>query len=641
MKKLSFIQFDLRKGIFGAILAIVVFFASLSLSAPISGALLAVGFLLFGFIRIVPKSKWPTPVFSIFWTCAILAATWFSTLTVINSVIYLQTNWMLFFLNAFVMLLVCGVVFVLTAHWSLSVVIGAAILELLSVANGLVYQFRGKELLSFDVLSFATAMNVVDQYSATITASMFFGWALWALALFAQFSFPPLRAAKPIRVRIAALILVVFSSYSVLSLSEEIQTELWDTRGSVVNGYYLNFLLSIRDSAVEKPDGYSAKNLPQSAEPLQTEGDHPNIIVIMNEAFSDFRVFGGDLNTNIPVLPYYDALMKESVHGYALASIFGGNTSNSEFEFLTGHTMAFLPTGSVAYQQFIQEKMYALPHLMNTYGYHSIATHPYHANGWSRKRNYPLFGFAESTFLDSYPNEKLLRTYVSDQEMYEFMLEKLENKESSPLFLFGVSMQNHGGYGYTGEDFVKTISLTDYPEQFPRAEQYLSSLHESDNALRYLIEKLRDYPEDTVVLMFGDHLPRVENALFEALNGGSLDTLEEQMEQYSVPFFIWANYDLEEQVVEHTSLNYLVRYLLDAAGLDVPPYYRAMQELEAVIPAINSLGYYSAEAQCYRAFDEATPEEADALSRLAGLQYNNLFDFGRRNEVYFGQFLKD
>lgn len=634
------IQFDLRKGIFGIILGLSAFFCGLALSVPLAGALLGLGFIAFGFFRFTPQKKWISAILAVIWTTAILLATWFSTLTVINSVIYLQTNWTLFLLNALVMLLVCCVIFIATANWKLSVILGASLLEFLSVANGLVYQFRGKELLSFDVLSFATALNVVEQYSATITDSMYFGWALWALAVFATLSFPRVRAGKPMRVRIASLVLVVFSSFTLFSLSSDVQTELWDTRGSVVNGYYLNFLLSIRDSAVKKPTGYSAASLPQDAEPLDTSGDHPNVIVIMNEAFSDFRVFGGELNTNIPVLPYYDKLMKESIHGYALASIFGGNTSNSEFEFLTGHTMAFLPAGSVAYQQFIQEKMYALPHLMNTYGYRSIATHPYYANGWSRKRNYPLFGFAESTFIDSYPQQNLLRTYVSDQEMYEFIWQKLTTKEHSPLFLFGVSMQNHGGYGYTGEDFVKTISLTDYPDQFPRAEQYLSSIHESDNALRYLVENLRDYPEDTVILMFGDHLPRVEAGFFQAMNGGEIDTLDEQMAQYSVPFFIWANYDLEAKEVEHTSLNYLVRYLLEAANLDLPPYYRAMQELEGVIPAINSLGFYSAKDNCYRAFEDASPAEADALARLAGLQYNNLFDFGKRNFIYFGQFIQ-
>lgn len=635
----AFIQFDLRKGILGILLGITVFAISCALSAPLSGALLALGFVLLGFVRLTFRSKLAKLLCGVLWTVAILTATWYSTLTVINSVVWLETTQRLFNLNALCMLLVCVVLCVLTANWNASVTAGAVLLELLCTANGFIYQFRGKELLSFDVFSFATALNVAEQYSASVSAMMFFGWALWGLAVFAQFSFPPLRSVGSARTRAVSLITALSLSLFLFSASADVQTELWDTRGSVVNGYYLNFLLSIRDSAVQKPQGYDPETLPQESTPVCLHEDGPNVIVIMNEAFSDFRVFGGPLNTNIPVLPYYDSIMDECIHGYALASIFGGNTSNSEFEFLTGHTMAFLPAGSVAYQQFIQGHLFALPHLMNSYGYKSIATHPYYANGWSRKRNYPILGFEESTFIDSYPNQNLLRTYISDQEMYEFMLNRLNQETESPLFFFGVSMQNHGGYGYTGEDFVKTISLTDYPDQFPRAEQYLSSLHASDSALEYLIENLRNSSEDTIVLLFGDHLPRVENELFEALCGGPLDTLEEQMRQYSVPFFIWANFDLDARVIEHTGLNYLSTYLLEAAGLPLSPYHKMLQELSETIPAINPLGYYSAVQGKFLTVEEAPPQDANAIDRLAFLQYNNLFDPSARSFTLFSQFL--
>lgn len=636
----SFVQLDIRKGILGLLLGLAVFVIGSTLSAPISSALLALGFVLFGFLRINFRSPLAKLLCGVFWTAAILVATWFSTLTVINSVVWLETTQRLFNLNALCMLLVCGGLFVLTANWSASLSAGAVVLELLCTANGFIYQFRGKELLSFDVFSFATALNVAEQYSASVSAMMFFGWALWGLALFAQFSFPLVRSPKnTARTRAVSLIAVLSLSLFLFSASSDVQTELWDTRGSVVNGYHLNFLLSIRDSAVKKPQGYDPKTLPQESTPVDIEGPRPNVIVIMNEAFSDFRVFGGPLNTNIPVLPYYDSIMDECIHGYALASIFGGNTSNSEFEFLTGHTMTFLPAGSVAYQQFIQGRLFALPHLMNSYGYKSIATHPYYANGWSRKRNYPILGFSESTFIDSYPNQNLLRTYISDQEMYEFMINRLNQETKSPLFFFGVSMQNHGGYNYTGEEFVKTVSLTDYPDRFPLAEQYLSSLHASDSALEYLIENLRNSLEDTIVLLFGDHLPRVETELFEALCGGPLDTLDEQMRQYSVPFFIWANFDLDAREIEHTGLNYLSSYLLEAAGLPLSPYHKALKTLSETVPALNPMGYYSAEQDKYLPFEEASQEDADALNLLAFLQYNNLFDPSARSFNLFDQYL--
>lgn len=172
------------------------------------------------------------------------------------------------------------------------------------------------------------------------------------------------------------------------------------------------------------------------------------------------------------------------------------------------------------------------------------------------------------------------------------------------------------------------------------AEQYLSLIHESDKAVEQLLTELADYPEDTVVLFFGDHFPQVEGDFYLEAHGGAYETLEEQMLQYSVPFFIWANYDIPEQTVECTSLNYLGRYLLEAAGLELPAYYQFLKELEEAIPAVSAQGYYSRSAGTYLPLKEAQGDEADWLSRYGYLQYNSMFDKNGRSDYFFGQYIQ-
>ena len=635
------IRINWKKGIVGLVLGIFVCLFGIKCSAPIAGAVLGVLFLLFGGLHITVRSRSVSALITALWSILMLLATWFSTLTVINSVQYLQTKPHLFCLNALCMLTVCGVLFVLCGKPRASVTTGSFALAFLALANGLVYQFRGKELLASDVFSFATALNVADQYTATVSPEMFFGWAVFALILFLQFTFPPVRIKISARTRAVTALVALISCVYLTNAIAPIKTELWDTRGSVVNGYYLNFLLSIRDSSVEKPQNYNADLLGGDLDiPDLSDARRPNIIVIMNEAFTDPRVFG-EFATNTPFFPYFDALKSECIRGWALASVFGGNTANSEFEFLTGHTMAFLPPTSVAYQQFVHGRIFVLPRLLNAYGYESIATHPYYANGWSRQKLYPEFGFSEATFIDSYPQKNLLRTYVSDQEMYEFMLEKLSQPRETPLFFFGVSMQNHGGYEHKGDDFVKTVSLPEYPDLFPRAEQYLSTLHASDKALEYLIESLRDYPEDTILLLFGDHQPWLEGEFYESIGAWKLSGLEKKMTQYTVPFFIWANFDITPEEIPLTGINYLSHRLLSAAELPLSPYYEALRELESVVPALNPYGYYSKENGGFVPLEDAKGAEAEALDRLAILQYNNLFDPTHRSYPLFGQFLPE
>ena len=143
-----------------------------------------------------------------------------------------------------------------------------------------------------------------------------------------------------------------------------------------------------------------------------------------------------------------------------------------------------------------------------------------------------------------------------------------------------------------------------------------------------------------MVLFFGDHLPGIETGFYEELYGGSFDTLDRQMLSYTVPFVIWANYDIPEQTVECTSLNYLGRYLLEAAGMELPPYYSFLKDLEERIPAVNAMGYYSASWQTYLPLSEAEGEEAQWLSRYEILQYNGMFDKNGRSDVFFGQYIK-
>ena len=53
----------------------------------------------------------------------------------------------------------------------------------------------------------------------------------------------------------------------------------------------------------------------------------------------------------------YIESLDNAVVGHAYTSVFGAGTSASEFEFLTGNSMAFLPSGSIPYQQYILERV--------------------------------------------------------------------------------------------------------------------------------------------------------------------------------------------------------------------------------------------------------------------------------------------
>ena len=638
--------FDKRKVLFGAILALVSVLVHAIFYSWENGLMYGLFFLLFGALRFKEKNTWFSwalygMLFVVFVSFFCSLATGMTTGGREFSKLAPKQQWM----NIFIIMTMFSLVFACLANARRTLITTAVLLTIFMTANYFIYTFRGKELCALDFLSLATAANVASQYKFVITDTVAEVWTMLALYIFLAFSLPKSPDCPRLRSRFLALTLAVVMSCCVIVNAARVTIMTWGDQGSAYNGYFLNFYLGVRDSFIAPPDGYSKEMIAELEKEYGTEaatptGELPNVIVIMNESLADFGIFGKDILKEGTPTPFMSSLSQNTIFGHALTSVFGGNTANAEFEFLSGGTMAFLPNGSVAYQQYVGGPMAMLAKVLKTYGYEALATHPYHANGWGRDRIYPMIGFTESTFLDSYPMKDVLRSYVSDREMYQRVLDKLDACEERPLFMFGITMQNHGGYDYAGNFWPGNTELTAMEGDYPLAEQYATLLSESDKAFEFLLTELSKRPEKTILLMFGDHMPSIENAFYNELNGGEFKSLEDKMKKYAVPFYIWTNYDSEEGDASITSLNFLSMHLFELAGIPQTPLMRFMADMRKVIPAMNALGYYSIEQDKFVEFDEATETEKMWLDRYAALQYNHLFDKANRSEVFFGQYLK-
>ncbi len=605
------------------------------------GIPLALGFALVAVLKLDGRSEFWRWFLHIVWAVAmvfsmcVIAPVMVGRFTIFEIPIYTVL------LNILCCVTLCGLCIAASGRWRIGITVGAVLLLVLAIVNGYVFHFREREFAVLDIYTATTAMKVATKYNYAPGPFLLYGITAGILILLSQNCLPRLTARpRPRNLRLWALGIAAAASVALYFGSLSYTPLRWGNDGSAQNGTYLNFFLGIRDAGVKAPDDYTPEQIQQLAKkyPQEQGATGPNILVIMNEAYFDPSIYPNEPKTNLPVTPYWDSLHENTVRGYALASVYGGNTANSEFEFLTGSTMAFLPTGAVPYTQYIREDAYSLAWLLQSYGYTTMGTHNYHAAGWSREQVYPWLGFQESTFLEAYPKEDLLRDLVSDREQYAYLLEQLET-QAQPMFLFAVTMQNHGGYEAAQTTYNHNVTLPEMAD--PRAEQYLSLLNASDEALRYLLTSLEHSSEKTVVLFFGDHQPKLDASFYEALNGGPLDTLQEQMTQYTVPFLIWANYDIEEKDLGLTSLNFLAGHLLDAAGLERSSYLKYLGELEQTIPAMNLLGYYSISQEAFIPYAQATGAEAAALNAYKSVQYNALFDHKNLNQRFFARYLPE
>lgn len=528
----------------------------------------------------------------------------------------------------------------ITNHIGVTCLISHTILMLLATVNYFVFMFRGNEFIFSDIRSAATGLSVAGNYTFTIDDRVVYVILLstlfFAFVNKCKISF----AVKKIWMRAVCVSMVVLGCLYVASETADVVTETWEQKGSYRNGYVLNFVLSVRDYFVQPPEGYSADVVAAlEADYSLLEGEmpeeKPTVIVVMSESYADLSVVG-DLQTNQEVTPYYDSLTENTIKGYALSSIFGAKTANSEWEFMSGNSMAFLPDGAVVYQQYISEEPTTLVSSMKNFGYTCVALHPYYNTGWSRNLVYPDMGFDEMYFLEHFDENAMVRRYISDEEYYNKIIERFESKSGNEdLFIMSISMQNHGGYTEKYDTFPENIQVLN--GKYEDANQYLSLLNKSDKALEDFIGYFENVEEPVEIVFFGDHLPSLKSKFFKSLNGKGLSglSLDELQDLYTIPFMIWTNYDTEEVEVEMSSINYLATLALERAGLPLPAYNQFLMDLMEHIPAINSRGYYSLSAGGYKYFNEAEGEEAEWINKYETLQYNNLFDLKEQSALFF------
>lgn len=374
---------------------------------------------------------------------------------------------------------------------------------------------------------------------------------------------------------------------------------------------------------------------------VQKNMEYPNIVVIMNEAFSDLSVWG-EFETTEEVMPFFKGLQEEAVGGELYVSVKGGNTANTEFEFLTGDTMGFLPTGSVPYQQYINAETPSLASYLKSLGYSTTAIHPYNASGWDRDTVYEDFGFDEFLSRTDFVNPYTMRGYISDRSAFEKIIEQFEKKETgTSSFIFEVTMQNHGAYSKESPDFETYINFAGTAGQTTSekaTEKYLTLMHETDLALEELVSYFESLDEPVVLVMFGDHQPSdyITNVIQRICGVEAEDTLEYSQQGYRVPFVIWSNYGLEHAYYEGISVNYLSGILMDAAQIPMTGYQQFLTELREVVPVVNANVFRDSEGTFYSWDELENSDYADLLNDYKILQYNHLVDGKNRADTFFG-----
>ena len=417
-------------------------------------------------------------------------------------------------------------------RWSLS--IGMIICLIFAIADSFVGKFRGMVIRTADIYAIKTAMHVGDTYELVFDWYMVIGILMTIAFILVAARCDYREKSKKQRGIKAAFGIIFVISFAVIVFNKSFLNKhnvapyAWGEWQSIKDhGALWDVVAGIPFLKLEAPEGYSQKEVEAILESvdqtqesaLQSENDFqgkkPNVIMIMNESFSDLENFGTGLIAETEVLSFFHSLTENTIRGEVVVPTYGGGTCNTEFEALTGCTMSFLPDGIYPFMSYIKERMENIGGILNE-EYETYFSHPFKSTGWNRSNVYLLFGFDNILFDEGYSEEEYMRDYVSDEVNYERLIENYEVavSEGKNVFMFNVTMQNHGSYNYEPFENTKIVGMEN---QYPLAEQYLTLAKETDNALKGLIEYFEQREEPVIICMFGDHYPSVEEELYDKL----------------------------------------------------------------------------------------------------------------------------
>lgn len=534
-----------------------------------------------------------------------------------------------------------------TRSFRFSVCFSNLLLVLLYSANYFVYSFRGIPLRLNDFLAVGTAARVLNRYSLRPNSHMAMAWCIFLLFfVFGVQTGGNRKAKRGKRRRVMHLAgfglgiaLAAMSGYMFLYTDMFAKAGFLNTHGFdqnmnyQFNGYLVASLMEIQNSRISKPQRYSLEKV---EELLEEAGENsrdglggkqkPHIILVMNESYSDLRVLG-NLEISEDNMSFFNSLKENTVRGFVNASVLGGGTANSEFEVFTGCSMGFLPAAYYPYQQCLVKEMPSLISDLKKTGYTTYSIHPAIALNWNRNIVYKYLGFDHSIWIEDFPDAEELHFGPTDLETYKKVEELFENKaDDETLFVFDLTIQNHGGYAKSDVDRqVEAVNVSS-----EEADIYLSLIQESDDDLKELIRYFEKVEEPVVICVYGDHQPKLEDDFYEDVfdQTEGMEEKDKMLNKYKVPFFIWANYDIAEREGINIGMSYLGALLLEVAEVPGSPFFSFLQQYMNEYPVVTANGYEDKEGNHHNWSDDGSE-----LMEYQMLQYNHLFD---RNIVEWG-----
>lgn len=457
---------------------------------------------------------------------------------------------------------------------------------------------RVTPLQAIDFYIVRTGIAIVDVYMTPFQIVLAAAGVLVALALIVLLFIKAPKSKTDLfhtmLIFLCVMLVLILFSLAFIGLGDADPGKYEDIKDAYdIYGFPYCFLRSFFDRGIDEPESYSeetVKNLLASLPPEtpNREGELPNIVFIQLESFFDLTRMNQITLSEDPI-PNFRRLGREGISGLFRVPGIGSGTANTEFEVLTGLDIDFFGTGEYPYESILQKKCCeTIAYDLSELGYATHAMHNHTATFYDRYKVYANLGFDDFTgsehMKDLTYNEL---GWEKDEILLDYIIKALDSTES-PDFVFAVSVEGHGGYPElpTGDDTVKVSELSDKATQNAYT-YYANTLRSMDAFIGKLAEELKTRDEETVLVLYGDHLPALAIDETQLREGGVLDT----------DYVIWSNKQLpitgKRLNIEAPALfPYLLNLYRLQSGL-LPRMYAAFADSPSYADKVKLIGYDS------------------------------------------------
>ena len=534
---------------------------------------------------------------------------------------------------------------------SISICIPAVLMTLFAFAVNLTYVITGDPLQPADFLLAGELANIISFVKISLSKAEIISIRIILLliilpfVIWKMFKSPLSKLARVCISSLSAIMLCVFICLFGLSTTfidsampkMGIDAPTNDAGTDYLkNGALFSFIPKIAQLSSPEIEGYSKgaiykmkKEFEEAPFEISTD-KKPNIIAIQNEAWWDPTLLEKAYFSKDP-LSFYRSETENLITGKMVSPVFGGGTCIPEFEYITGLSSVFLPANSYPYMQAVTRKTPSMVWALKDNGYQTAAVHTYKTNFYGRKKAYPLLGFDSFIGTDEMEDPELRGFYVSDRRLAEEIISIYENKSSDNIFIYGVSMQNHGDYTkprYVWHD-VNVNSSEISAKDLQGLRDFTQGVYDADNVFRNLTEYFSAKEEPVLIIMYGDHLPLLGTDGSTFLNGGFIPKecgfdYQKHEDMFKTPYIVWSNYEIKDHGLreEETAVG-LSLFTLKAANIDNLPWrYKMINDFNRDYPVFSPYVIKNAENETVPAVSDEDQKKSDDYKLL---QYDILY----------------